>query len=101
MKAKDGNNGKKGGTFSKVLRLVSKYQRVILILIALGLLAFMFIKSDPREVWEEIKGIRLSIIFIVIGLYLINLATKALRWWMLLRAGEKDRGRITYFRKKP
>lgn len=94
--AEDGNTLFKG--LVGIGKTIMKYYRVILIVGALFLIGYIIWKSDPRELWEDVQNVNLNIILFVVVLYFTNLACKSFRWWILLRAGEKDVSKIKYFK---
>lgn len=62
---------------------------VIMMALAVLVLAALVVQADPSTVAEQLSEADLTILLAVVGLYLVNVATKVLRWWVLLyREGE-------------
>lgn len=52
--------------------------------ISIALIILVVLASNPDEVWNALKGIKLELISLVVVLYLVNLAFKAYRWGVLM-----------------
>jgi len=58
---------------------------VIYIALGIFLIAVLVVRADVGKVLESIKGIRIGLLSLVIGLYFMNLLAKVLRWHSILR----------------
>jgi len=71
---------------SRVKFLVKKYWKFALgIIIALGLMTFLIIRSNPKSIWESLVSANIALIFGAIGCTFLLFIIKTIRWQLILK----------------
>jgi uncharacterized protein (TIRG00374 family) len=63
-----------------------KKRVIVTLVLALAIIVLMLWHINPGDLWDKLKETNLNLILLVLILYIINIITKAFRWYLLINS---------------